>query len=117
MAAVSLWSKCIKERQGHEVIEEPWGFIEYHIELPFCLIDDLYVEPEFRMQGKAKELAERVTQIAKDTKGCTHLWSSIYRNSFNSTDTLRANLAYGFKWFAEENNRIILVKELGGANG
>lgn len=108
---MSLWSKCIKEREGHDVIEETWGFIEYHFAHPFCVIDDVYVEPEFRKQGKAKELGYRVEKFAKEN-GCTHLWSNIYDSSFNKDETLKVNLAYGFKWAASENGRIILMKEL-----
>ena len=113
---MSLWSECIRERQGHEVIEEPWGFIEYHMAPPYCVIDDLYVIPEERLKGLGRDLADRVTQIARDA-GATHLWSNIYGNSLNKNETLKANLAYGFLWQGIDGGRIILTKDIGGSNG
>lgn len=108
---MSLWSDCIAERQGHRVIEEPFGFIEFHIVDKICIVDDLYVVPTERRKGLAWGLADRVSVIAK-AAGCTHLWSGIYADSLTANDALRANLAYGFEWKGIDGGRIILLKEL-----
>lgn len=109
---MSLWSQCIKEREGRDVIEESWGFIEYLIRPPNVEIHDLYVQPEFRGQGKGQELANRVATLGRE-QGCTALWSNVYVDSLNASETLRLNLTYGLKVRSADGGRIILAKELG----
>ena len=109
----SLYARYSSEREGHEFIEEPWGFIEYTISGEICLIHSIYIIPEERLSGKGSELANRVTQIALD-KGCKFLWSQVWVSMLNSTDSLLAILGYGFKLAEAANGRIILTKQIGG---
>lgn len=109
---MSMWADCIREREGHEVIEEPWGFIEYHLLPPACEIDDLYVTPTERKKGLGQNLVGRVEKIAKDA-GCTDLWAGIYTDSKNANDNLRLHLIYGFQVRAAKDDRIILSKPIG----
>lgn len=108
---MSLWAEYVKEREGHEVIEEPWGFLRYHIAPPLLCIDDLYIQPEYRRGERGSELADRVTRIARESK-CTHLWAQVWPHTLNATDSLKAVLAYGFQVTGAQNGAIILLKEI-----
>jgi L-amino acid N-acyltransferase YncA len=108
---MSLWADYLKEREGNSIIEEPWGFIEYRLALPFMKIESIYVKPEERKAGRASLLADQVTSLAKE-QGATHLWSQVWVGALNATASLKAILAYGFTVQGAENGHIILTKEL-----
>jgi GNAT superfamily N-acetyltransferase len=109
---MSLWSDYILEREGNAVIEEGWGFIEFRISPPVCMIHSLYVRPVDRKSGRGSELADRVAEIAR-REGCT-LWSQVVSSMLNATESLKAVLAYGFKVTEAQNGCIILTKDITG---
>ena len=108
---MSLWADYIAEREGSLVIEEEWGFIEFSLSPPVCLIKSLYITPDQRRGKKGSELADRVTQLALDA-GCETLWAQVCVAAFNATDSLKAILGYGFTVQRTENGIIILTKDI-----
>jgi GNAT superfamily N-acetyltransferase len=108
---MKLYAQYVKEREGNEIIAESWGFLEYHIALPFLAIDSIFVAPEMRNRGYARMLADRAEDIAREA-GASYLWSQVLVKALNATDSLKAILAYGFKVQGAENGCIILTKEL-----
>ena len=113
---MSLWADYIKEREGNDVIEEPFGFIEYSIALPFLRIESIFIAKEQRDNGRGSDLANRVTQIAREASA-THLWASVWIGALNATESLKAILAYGFQVTALQNDCIILTRDIGGSDG
>lgn len=113
LASMDLFSLYIKERLGHKSIIEAWGFITYSIVEKVCRIEDLFIRSEVRGQGKATELADRVTRIAREAD-CTLLWAQVWTNTNDTTLSLQACLGYGFKVVETDPKRIILLKSLGG---
>lgn len=114
---MSLWSDYIREREGNAVIEEGWGFIEYRLAPPVCLIHSLYISPGERKRGRGSELADLVAEIAR-REGCTLLWSQVVTATLNATDSLKAILAYGFRVQDAQNGVIVLTKDIkGDSNG
>lgn len=109
----SLYSDYVNERLRHSLIVEPWGFIQYSINLPVCWIHEIYVRPEFRRADRASGLADKVAEIALNA-GCVSLIAQVWTEALTATDALRAILAYGFVVTEASNNTIILAKKLGG---
>ena len=113
----SLYAKYVKEREGNEVIETPWGFIEYYISLPFLKIEAIYVLPDFRKSHLGSKLADMVASIGRKA-GATHMMAQVQRNTLNWQESLAAVKGYGFKVQSDRNNTIMLIKSLrGGSNG
>lgn len=113
---MSLWADYHKETEGHEVIENEYGFVRYSISAPNCFIHDLYVSPAHRRHNHGSFLAKKVTKLALEA-GCTRLWSQVGLGSFTANEALKANLAYGFIVREAQNGFIIMSKEIGGENG
>lgn len=113
---MSMYAKYTKERKGNEVIEFPFGFVEYHIALPFLCIDEMFVLPECRKRGHVREMADCVTQIARDA-GCSALWAQVWVPAGASTESLKMILHMGGVVQLAQENRIILTKDLGGSDG
>jgi GNAT superfamily N-acetyltransferase len=108
---MSLWSEYIREREGHEVIEEGWGFIEYSVAAPVCMIHSIYIREDRRNEGLASQLADRVAEIGRD-QGCNLLWSQVWAKALNASSSLRAILAYGFSVREAQGDCIILTKNI-----
>src|ERR1041385_5104646 len=105
----SLYAKYVREREGSSVYEEPDGFIEYRLEGQFMRIESIYVEPHLRKQGKARELCDRIADLAREW-GATHLWAQVVLASKCANESLKAVLAYGFTVQIAQNGVIILTK-------
>lgn len=110
----SLYANYARERLRNEFVVEPWGFIQYAINLPLCWINEIYVEPEFRRSKKASELADRVAQIALNA-GCDTLAAQVWTEALNASDSAQTILRYGFKITSATNGVILFEKKLGGA--
>lgn len=113
---MSLWSDYHKETEGSETIETEFGFVRFNLNPPSCVIHDLFVAPEFRLQGKGTEIMNSVTQRAKDA-GCDTLWSKVTDGMFCLNESLAANLHYGFRIVEIVNHTIIMSKYIGGSSG
>lgn len=113
---MSLWSEYVAERDGSEVIEKDFGFIQYRMQGEACVIDEIYVKPEFRMQGRGLELFEQVCGRAR-LSGKKAVLSELYVTRMNATEALKAQLAAGFIPIAAEAGIIVLKYELGGSGG
>lgn len=110
---MSLWADYHKERLGwDEIREEGQGFVAYFINPPVCQIKDAYVAPEFRKSDVALRLRSRLTAAAKES-GCTEIQTEIWPGLGDAESAMRFNIANGFKIFAAEGGRIIMVKFIG----
>lgn len=110
---MSLYANYIKEREDKEIIENDCGFITYKIfrDQKECMICDLYVLPEYRKNKIASEMANTVSNIAKNND-CNCLTAQVDTLALNCTDSLKVILAYGFKILSCNSRTITLVKEL-----
>lgn len=108
---MSLWSAYYEETWGREIIEESWGFIMWHYEGEICFLDEIYVVPEERTKGRARELCDRVTRIAQmeDKK---KLICAVWPEQKVSSVSMSAALAYGFKLHSNDGRRVLLIKDL-----
>lgn len=110
---MNLHAKYVKEREGFDTIENVGGYFEYKISGDDCYIRTMYISPEYRGKGCAKELAEKVTAIAKE-RGCKTLSGSIVPSlePEMATASLSMQIKYGFKLVSSHEDFIILKKEI-----
>lgn len=115
---MSLYSEYILEREGKRTVENEKGFATYTFDvrsqtddIPRCYIETIYIKPEFRNSGAAKELADRIV-IEACRVGCKFLLGSVSPSTKNSTDSLKVLLAYGFKLDSSDKNFILFSKEI-----
>lgn len=108
----SLYAQYIKEHSGDLIIEDERGFITYRfLDAKQCYIVDLFILPEFRKQGAASALADRVADDAK-IKGRKELVGSVVPGLKHSTTSLKILLAYGMELDSCSANIIIMKKGL-----
>ena len=108
---LTKYAKYIKEKANHELIENDVGFITFEIGVECVHIHDLWVDPDFRIKGHGSELVSKVIEQGK-LSGCKYLTSCIHLKSNNITETLKAQLHYGFLVVGGNENEIKLAKEL-----
>lgn len=109
---MSLYREYIKEREKKEIIESNDAFITFKILNEICYIVDIYVRPDKRKSGVAKELADRVCVVAVEN-GCKHLLGSVDVNADGATDSLKVLLAYGMDLDSISGSLIFFKKGLG----
>lgn len=109
----------VLEREGFETLEAKEGFVIYKINGPECYIRDIYIAPDFRSTGAGKRLADRVSEIAKE-RGCNTLVGTVVpligddptKARAFATESMRMQIAYGFKIHSCNVNEIVLSKEI-----
>lgn len=109
---MSTFGDYIKERQGKEIIEDDRGFATFQfLDDARCYIEDIYVRPDFRKRGVAKDMADKVAERAKSV-GCKTLWGSVVPTAKGSTDSIKVLLAYGMSLDSSAVNLILFKKDL-----
>ncbi len=107
---MSLYGDYNSEREDKNIIEDDKGFMTFVLIPPDTLyLEDIYVKPEFRKQGHAKVLFEKVKATAKSW-GCPHITTSIKPSANGSTDSLKVSLTAGFQLLRASQDAIILIK-------
>ena len=108
---MSLYGQYIQERLGESIVEEKWGFATFSFLDDGCYIKDIYVSPEFREQGNAAHLADRIAEIAKG-RGCKYLYGSVVPSANYATRSAKVLLSYGFALYGSKENFVIFRKDL-----
>lgn len=99
-------------KYGYETpIEDPHGFILYRINGDECNIGEIYVEPSKRQLGIATELADKVTEIARQNN-CKYLVCQTQLTGKDDELSMLSILHYGFKPIRAHDNVIVYAKEL-----
>lgn len=101
-----------REKDTATVIEKDYGFAVVVPDSPEVLyLKEIYIKPEFRKSGKGRELLTEVESIAKEA-GMTHVLGSVCTGISGDTDSLKAQLACGFRLLKSDNYMIFLIKEI-----
>ena len=97
MTSLDLYAEYLRERRGYELLldREHRGFAVYSYKQPYCYISDIYVRPDHRHTGMAREMADLLSEMAKDA-GCTHLLGSIDMTTNGWEHSLHLLVQYGF---------------------
>jgi GNAT superfamily N-acetyltransferase len=109
MIANTLYAKYIMEREGHDIVEDEYGFIIYKLAGPECFIVDIFVDKEKRCSGHGKKLLAEL--IAKATE-CTMVTANIWPHKPGSSDALLGALRAGFVVKRAEAGCILIAKDL-----
>lgn len=62
---MSMYAQYIKERENVELIQRDWGFVTYKVEPEYIFIQDMFVVPEERQNGRGVQLEAEVITLAK----------------------------------------------------
>lgn len=108
---MSHYSEYILERENIQTVENDYGFITYKTEDSKCLIVDMYIAKEHRLNGNGVKLMNSLVSELK-SKGVELLYCTCIPSTFNSTDSLRAILSYHFILISCENDKIIFEKRI-----
>ena len=108
---MSLYSQYIKEREDFDTIESDKGFATFKCVGNECYLRDIYVTPAYRNSNIASQMADKISEIAKERK-CTYLIGTISANTNKPTESLKVLLAYGFKLIKSTPELVYMVKEL-----
>ncbi len=111
---MELFAQYISERLDQGIVDIPGqGFATFQITGFECYIVDIFVIPELRKTGLAKQMADKITQIAKE-KGCTTLKGTVQTNTNNSKTSEAVLLAYGmrFEYSLPEKSLKVFKKDI-----
>lgn len=109
---MSLYAQYLTERTEDLILETEKGFATYRFTNEFTVyIVDIYVIPEFRKQGVARDLSDTIVGIAR-MKGCTQLIGSVIPSAKGSSESMKALLAYGLKLDSSAGDFILLRKDI-----
>lgn len=107
----SLWAKYKAEVSDERYVEYEWGFFSYVIHDQVLCIEHAYVEPEFRRQGKFKELLREAQGLAKDA-GLKKVVGCVSLVNKKATDALKCHLAAGAEPYLCNDGKIWLRLEV-----
>jgi GNAT superfamily N-acetyltransferase len=108
---MNKWALYFKEREGFETLETESAILSYKIQGQECYVRDIYVLPEARLSGAGTEIANLISELAKEN-GCTYLTGSVVPSTKGATGSMMAMLKYGFSILKSQDDFIILSKEL-----
>lgn len=107
-----MYAEYVRERLGDEIIETNSGFATYRFTDPRTVyLVDLYVRPDFRKLGVARDLGDRVMAIGKE-RGCTKMLGSVVPSAKGAADSMRVLLAFGMTPDSSTNDFILFKKEI-----
>ena len=110
---MSLYADYLTERTDDKILEREFGFVTYR-HMPEQLqtyIIDIYIKPDLRGSLFGTSLADEVVKEARSL-GHTKIIGSVVPTSKNSTESLKALLAYGMRLQSSGQNYIIMEKDI-----
>tara|TARA_R100001594_G_scaffold136183_1_gene178383 strand:+ start:499 stop:879 length:381 start_codon:yes stop_codon:yes gene_type:complete len=115
---MELFKEYIKEREGCETLIVDNGFLTAKVEIDetnnkYLFINDFFVSKKDRV--KARKTATKLLALAKETAmryKCLRICGIIWTNTNNATESLKANLYYGYKVVGTGNNCIYVEADL-----
>ena len=104
---------CV-EQWGRQLIQEPYGFVMFDINIDNAYIADMFIEPEFRGQGLCKKLEARVIDIALES-GCSLITCKVHTSDKDWKKNFNIYTEHcGYRLEEGNGDYIRLVKEIGG---
>ena len=112
---MSLWADYVNECGILEIIEHPWGFITFHLDVstnpPFLGINDMYVAPEFRKEGLGTQLLAEAIAWGRGF-GCDRVRALLHKNSAGFPVAEAGAIRHNFHKVAEEGPFIAIERSL-----
>lgn len=108
----SLYSMYLAEREDKEIIETDKGFATYKIfDNGECYLSDIFVLPAYRQTSLATEMANKISDIAKE-QGCDTLIGSVCTEDKFATRNTKVLLSYGMDVYKTAGNMIFFKKRI-----
>jgi GNAT superfamily N-acetyltransferase len=107
----TLYGKYVLEREGKHILEMDDGYATFTLGEEICYIVDIFVDKSKRYTGLGSQMADEISEIAKD-KGCKWLLGSVDPKANGSTESMRSLLIYGFEVSHLEPPLIFFKKSL-----
>jgi GNAT superfamily N-acetyltransferase len=99
------------EREGYSVYETEYGFATWKlIKEDTVYIRDIYVVPDERQNGRAREMADVICQRLKP-QGVTKLMGTVDTRAHSATESIKVLLGYGMK-ISEGGVVLVFEKEI-----
>lgn len=106
-----LYAAYLKEREGMELIERPYGFATYKLEHDHAYLQDIYVLPADRKGGRGVELEQAVILEAKKAR-LNVLYGSIDPRAEFATDMMNIMLKLNYKLSHVQGDLIFMKKDI-----
>jgi ribosomal protein S18 acetylase RimI-like enzyme len=106
-----MYLDYIKEREGKDSICSNQGFLVYKIHGDNCHVYECYVAPQFRRSNVATEFFDKLIEMIKSV-GCKTITACVVPSLNGASESLMAQLQYGFKVTRAIEDCIILTKEI-----
>ena len=115
---MELYSEYIKEREGCETLVIDNGFLTAKVELDkdgnkYLFINDFFVSKKDRT--KVRKTATELLATAKNVAlkyDCKKICGIVWTDTLNATESLKANLYYGYKVIGADTNRIYVESDI-----
>lgn len=108
---MNKWSQYMFEREGFSCIESEFGIAAFKIMDMECYVAHVFILPEHRKKREASRLVDQIAEIGK-AAGCKKLTCSAIPSLPGATESVTAQLLYGFKIKSSHESYIILEKEI-----
>lgn len=109
--SLTKYAMYIMERESSFLIEKDYGWASYGFVSDYCEVRDMWIDPDFRVQGKGTELLEEIIKEAQ-SNGYKNLLTRVVTSTNGADASLRAQLAYGFTLVKAQEDIIFLGKEI-----
>lgn len=94
------------------VYEDEFGFITYNFQDEICQLEEIFIKPEFRRQGKASEYYTMCEKIGREN-GMKILKGSIVIGTLGAEESMMCLFKNKFYLAYTEGMMIYLFKEIG----
>ncbi len=108
---VSHYGQYLLEREGISILENEYGFITYSITDNNCLIYDMFIAKEHRLNGNGVSLINKLVDNVK-LLGVEYLYCTCIPSTANSTSSMKAILSYDFVLHNSKENEIVFKKRI-----
>lgn len=107
----STYFDYLREREGVELLELEHGFVLYKVFPEGVYLQDIYIEPKYRLGGYGRKALQAVEGITREL-GLSTVIGSVDCDTNGATNSLKAVLATGFELSHCNGNTIYLTKRL-----
>lgn len=106
----SMWANYFTEK-GLIVVETKRGLMSAYIVDKVCMVDNFYVQPEYRGTGSALQLTLQLIERAKD-RGCNTFCAEIYKSDVMYNYILRLHKHFGMEIVEDNEYKTVTSKEI-----
>lgn len=105
-----LYAQYIKEREGSEILIVDYGFATYRkLEDGSYYLIDIFVEERYRKLGIARNLFDKIVDIAK-ADNASRILGSVCTSANGVTASMASILAVGFQFSSQNGNMLYFSK-------